>query len=67
MRANLDAFITQKGKIISRRMSQEMAKNPKNTLAASSFSEYLKSLAVSINTSLPSCRARIIEPIRKNL
>jgi len=67
MRANLVAFITQKGKNISRRMSQEMAKNPKNTLAPSSFSEYLKTLAASMNTSLASCRARMIEPIRKNL
>lgn len=67
MRANLVAFITQKGKNISRRMSQEMAKNPKHTLAPSSFSEYLKTLAASMNTSLASCRARTIEPIRKSL
>lgn len=67
MRADLDDLITQKGKNISLRMSHEKAKNPNNTLAASSFSEYLKTLAASINTSLASCRARMIEPIRKKL
>lgn len=71
MRADLDELMTQnsklKGKYINRSMSHETAKHPKNTLAASSFSEYLKTLAASMNTSLPSCRARMIEPIRKKL
>lgn len=67
MRADLDELMTQKGKYINRSMSHEKAKHPKNTLAASSFSEYLKTLAASMNTSLPSCRARMIEPIRKKL
>lgn len=67
MRANLEDFITQRGKNISRRMTHEMAKNPKETLAASSFSEYLKTLAASMNTSHASCRASIMQPMRKNL
>lgn len=66
-KTNLDDLITQKGKNTSLRRSQEMAKSPKNILAPSSLPEYLKILAASINTSLVSCRARIIEPIRKNL
>jgi len=44
-----------------------MAKKPKNTLAASSLSEYLKTLAASNKTSLASCRAKIIAPILKKL
>lgn len=66
-RTNLDVLITQKGKKISRSTSHEMANNPKQMLAPSSFPEYLKTLAASMNTSLASCRARIIEPMRKNL
>lgn len=66
-RTNLDALITQKGKNINRRTSHEMAKNPKHTLAASSFSEYLKTFAASMKTSLASCRARTTEPIRTKL
>ena len=59
--------MTQRGKNISRSMSHETAKHPKNTLAPSSFSEYLKTFAASMNTSLASCRAKITDPIRKNL
>jgi hypothetical protein len=67
MRADLDELMTQKGKYINRSMNHETAKHPNNTLAASSLSEYLKTLAASMNTSLASCRARMIEPIRKKL
>lgn len=48
-------------------MSHEMAKKPKKTLAPSSFSEYLKTLAASMKTSLASWSARITDPIWKNL
>lgn len=59
--------MTQNGKNISLVTSHEIAKKPKNTLAPSSFSEYLKTLAASMNTSLASCNARTTDPIRKNL
>ena len=59
--------MTQKGKNINRKMTQDIANNPKITVAPSSFSKYLKTLAASIKTSLASCKARIIEPIWKNL
>eukprot|EP01018_Ginkgo_biloba_P037184 Gb_17677 [translate_table: standard] len=36
-------------------------------LAASSMPQYLKSFAVSMNTSLVSCKAKTIDPQRKNL
>ena len=52
---------------MSRNKSHERAKKPKNTLAASSLFEYLKTLAASIKTSLASCSANIIDPILKNL
>lgn len=67
MRTNLEVLITQNGKNTSRSMSHEIANNPKKMLAPSSFPEYLKTFAASMNTSLASCRARITEPIRKNL
>lgn len=51
---NLVALITQNGKKISRSMSHEIAKNAKHTLAPNSLPEYLKTLAASKNTSLPS-------------
>lgn len=66
-RFNLDALMTQKGKNISLSTSHEMANDAKHRLALNSFSEYLKTFAASISTSLASWRARIIEPIRKNL
>lgn len=59
--------MTQNGKIINLSISHEIANKPKHTLAPSSFSEYLKTLAASRNTSLASCSARITDPIRKNL
>jgi uncharacterized protein YlxP (DUF503 family) len=64
---NLDALMIQKGKNISLSTSHEMANNAKHRLALNSFSEYLKTFAASIRTSLASWRARIIEPTRKNL
>lgn len=59
--------MTQNGKKTSLSMSQETAKQPNSTLAPSSFSEYLKTLAASRKTSLASCNARITIPIRKKL
>ena len=53
-RTNLVALMTQNGNNINRSISHEMANIPKNTLAPSSFSEYLKTLAASRNTSLAS-------------
>ena len=67
IRAYLVDFMTQIGKKIRRNKSHVTAKHPKKTLAASSFSEYLKTFAASMKTSLASCRARTIEPTRKNL
>ena len=67
MKTNLVALITQKGKNIRRSTSHETANSPKKTLALSSLPEYLKTLAASKNTSLASCKARMIVPIRKNL
>lgn len=64
---NLEDFIIQKGKNRSRSRTQERAKRPKQTLAAISLSAYLKSLADSRKTSLVSCRARTMHPMRKNL
>jgi len=67
MLADLEVLIIQKGNNIIRNITHEIAKSPKQMLAAISFSEYLKSLAASRKTSLVSCNARIIVPIRKNL
>lgn len=64
---HLVVLMTQKGKYIRRSMSHERANNPKNTLAPSSCSEYLKTLAASKNTSLASWSARTIAPTRKKL
>lgn len=67
LRAYLAECMAQNGKIISLSISHEIANKPKHTLAPSSFSEYLKTLAASKNTSLPSCNARTTDPIRKKL
>lgn len=64
---NLEALMTQNGKIISLSISHDTANIPNNTLAPSSLPEYLKILAPSRNTSLASCTARTTDPIRKNL
>jgi hypothetical protein len=48
-------------------MTHEMANSPNKMLALSSLPEYLKTLAASKNTSLASCTAQIIVPIRKKL
>jgi hypothetical protein len=66
-RTNLVALIIQKGKNTSRSMTHEMANSPNKMLALSSLPEYLKTLAASKNTSLASCTAQIIVPIRKKL
>jgi len=42
MQANLVHLMTQKRKNINRRMTQDIANNPKITVAPSSFSKYLK-------------------------
>ena len=63
----LDVLIIQNGKNINRNNNHEIAKSPKQTLAANPFSEYLNTLAVSMKTSLVSCNARITDPIRKKL
>lgn len=59
--------MTQNGKYMSLKTIQDIANNPKQKLAPNSFSEYLNTLAASRNTSLASCSAIIIDPIRKNL
>lgn len=50
----LVALMIQNGKYVNRSNSQERANSAKHKLAPNSFSEYLKILADSINTSLAS-------------
>lgn len=65
--SNLEDCMIQNGKYTSLSTSHETANSAKQKLAPNSFSEYLNTLAASRKTSLASCSAMIIEPIRKNL